>query len=69
MGPREGQGHDDGARFLRDYRARGGRARVLVVSGMNRAEALTAGLGVEEFIGKPFDLARLLHSVRNRAGT
>lgn len=57
----------DGPEFLRHYRARGGRARVIAVSGVTDSDPLTWGLDVDEFIGKPFDVEQLLRAVRNRA--
>ena len=58
-------GSDEG--FLAEYRRSGGRAKVIVISGAARADPIARDLVVDEFIGKPFDLERLLESVRRFA--
>lgn len=57
----------DGGEFLAQYRRSGGRARVIVISGAARADPIARDLIVDEFFGKPFDLDRLLESVRRLA--
>ena len=59
-----GRGQPDGTSFLREYRARGGRAKVLVVSGLDQAEELTRGLDIDGLIGKPFDVDALVQTVQ-----
>jgi DNA-binding response OmpR family regulator len=57
----------NGGEFLAQYRRAGGRARVIVVSGAARSDPIARDLVVDEFVGKPFDLERLLESVRRFA--
>jgi CheY-like chemotaxis protein len=57
----------DGKEFLAQYRRAGGRAKVVVISGAARAAPVAQDLVVDEFVGKPFDLERLLESVRRLA--
>jgi DNA-binding response OmpR family regulator len=58
----------DGAEFLRRYRGRGGRAKVIVVSALTNADTRARAIAVDEFIGKPFDVALLQGSVRRLLG-
>ncbi len=57
----------NGGEFLGEYRRSGGRAKVIVISGAARADPIARDLIVDEFVGKPFDLERLLESVRRFA--
>jgi CheY-like chemotaxis protein len=57
----------NGGEFLAQYRRSGGRAKVIVISGAARADPIARDLVVDEFVGKPFDLERLLESVRRFA--
>jgi CheY-like chemotaxis protein len=57
----------NGKEFLEQYRRSGGRAKVIVISGAARGDPIARDLDVEEFLGKPFDLERLLQSVRRYA--
>jgi two-component system response regulator TctD len=59
----------NGTQFLRWYRRQpGANARVIVVSAVTDADPLTNDLlAVDEFIGKPFDIDHLVHSVRRAA--
>jgi CheY-like chemotaxis protein len=57
----------NGGEFLGQYRRSGGRAKVIVISGAARADPIARDLIVDEFVGKPFDLERLLESVRRFA--
>jgi CheY-like chemotaxis protein len=57
----------NGGEFLAQYRRDGGRARVIVISGAARTEPIARDLVVDEFVGKPFNLDRLLDSVRKFA--
>ena len=57
----------NGGEFLAQYRSSGGRAKVIVISGAARGDPIAKDLVVEEFVGKPFDLERLLASVRRFA--
>ena len=57
----------NGGEFLAQYRREGGRAKVIVISGASRGDVIARDLVVDEFIGKPFDLERLLESVRRFA--
>jgi len=57
----------NGGEFLAEYRRSGGRAKVIVISGAARADPIARDLVVDEFVGKPFDLERLLESVRRFA--
>jgi CheY-like chemotaxis protein len=57
----------NGGEFLAQYRRSGGRARVIVISGAARGDPIARDLVVDEFLGKPFDLERLLQSVRRYA--
>ena len=56
-----------GGEFLEQYRRNGGRAKVLVISGAARSDPIARNLVVDEWFGKPFDLERLLESVRRYA--
>lgn len=58
----------DGAEFFARYRARGGQAKVIVVSALTNADARARALLVDEFIGKPFDVGLLMGSVRRLLG-
>jgi len=57
----------NGGEFLARYRREGGRAKVIVISGAARADPIARDLVVDEFVGKPFNLERLLESVRKFA--
>ncbi len=57
----------NGGEFLTQYRSSGGRAKVIVISGAARADPIAKDLIVDEWFGKPFDLERLLESVRRYA--
>jgi len=57
----------NGGEFLAQYRRAGGRAKVIVISGAARADPIARDLVVDEFVGKPFKLERLLESVRRLA--
>jgi len=57
----------NGGEFLDEYRRAGGGAKVIVISGAARADPIARDLIVDEFVGKPFDLERLLESVRRLA--
>lgn len=57
----------NGGEFLGQYRRSGGRAKVIVISGAARADPIARDLIVDEFLSKPYDLARLLESVRRFA--
>jgi len=57
----------NGGEFLDQYRRAGGRAKIIVISGAARGDPIARDLVVDEFIGKPFDLDRLLQSVRRFA--
>ena len=57
----------NGGEFLTQYRREGGRAKVIVISGAARADPIARDLVVDEFVGKPFNLERLLESVRKFA--
>jgi len=57
----------NGGEFLAQYRREGGRAKVIVISGAARADPIARDLVVDEFVGKPFNLERLLESVRRFA--
>ncbi len=57
----------NGGEFLAEYRRSGGRAKVIVISGAARGDVIARDLVVDEFIGKPFNLERLLESVRKFA--
>lgn len=57
----------NGGEFLASYRRSGGRARVIVISGAARVDPIARDLVVDEFLSKPYDLARLLESVRRLA--
>ena len=57
----------NGGEFLAQYRGSGGRAKVIVISGAARGDLIARDLVVDEYIGKPFDLERLLQSVRRFA--
>ena len=56
-----------GGEFLEQYRRNGGRAKVLVISGASRGDPIAKNLVVDEWFGKPFDLERLLESIRRYA--
>jgi CheY-like chemotaxis protein len=60
-------GDMDGGAFLGQYRRTGGRAKVIVISGAAKAAPIARDLVVDEFVGKPFNLDRLLESVRKFA--
>ncbi len=57
----------NGGEFLEEYRRAGGRARVIVISGAARADPIARDLVIDEFMGKPYNLERLLESVRKFA--
>lgn len=57
----------NGGEFLAQYRHAGGRAKVIVISGAARADPIARDLVIDEFMGKPYDLERLLESVRKFA--
>jgi len=57
----------NGGEFLDKYRHAGGRAKVIVISGAARADPIAKDLIVDEYMGKPFDLERLLELVRRFA--
>ena len=57
----------NGGEFLDKYRQQGGRAKVIVISGASRGDVIARDLVVDEFVGKPFNLERLLESVRRFA--
>jgi len=57
----------NGGEFLDKYRRAGGRAKVIVITGAARADPIARDLVVDEFVGKPFELERLLESVRRFA--
>ena len=57
----------NGGEFLEQYRRSGGRAKVIVISGAARADPIAKDLVIDEFMGKPYDLTRLLESVRRFA--
>lgn len=57
----------NGGEFLEQYRRSGGHAKVIVISGAARADPIAKDLVVDEWYGKPFDLERLLESVRRFA--
>ena len=57
----------NGGEFLAQYRRAGGRAKVIVISGAARGDVIARDLVVDEFVGKPFNLERLLESVRRFA--
>lgn len=55
----------DGLETLRGIRARGGNSKVVVLTAYGTAQRLreATALGVSEFLGKPFDLDRLIKVV------
>jgi CheY-like chemotaxis protein len=57
----------NGGEFLAQYRRSGGQAKVIVISGASRGDPIARDLVVEEYLGKPFDLERLLQTVRRYA--
>ena len=57
----------NGGEFLALYRRAGGRAKVIVISGAARGDLIARDLVVDEFMGKPLDLERLLLMVRRYA--
>jgi response regulator of citrate/malate metabolism len=57
----------NGPEFLDLYRQKGGQAKVIAISGATHADPMTQGLRVDEFVGKPLDIERLMHSVRRFA--
>jgi DNA-binding response OmpR family regulator len=57
----------NGGEFLAEYRRSGGRAKVIVISGAARADPIARDLVVDEWFAKPFELERLLESVRRFA--
>ena len=61
------RGGMNGPEFLELYRRSGGRAKVIAISGATHSDPMTQGLRVDEFVGKPFDIERLMHSVRRFA--
>lgn len=61
------RGGMNGPEFLDLYRQGGGQAKVIAISGATHSDPMTQGLRVDEFVGKPFDIERLLHSVRRFA--
>jgi DNA-binding response OmpR family regulator len=61
------RGGMNGADFLKEYRAKGGRAKVIVISGATRLDPIARDLQADEFIGKPVDIERLLGAVRRFA--
>lgn len=61
------RGGMNGPEFLDLYRRKGGRAKVIAISGATHTDPMTQGLRVDEFVGKPFDIERLIHSVRRFA--
>ena len=61
------RGGMNGADFLKEYRAKGGRAKVIVISGATRLDPIARDLHADEFMGKPVDMERLLGSVRRFA--
>ncbi len=54
-------GEGSGLTLLREVRARGDKTPVLVLTARNRTDERIAGLdaGADDYLGKPFDLARL----------
>ena len=46
----------DGAAFAREYRRRGGRAPILVVSNCDDAAEHLHGIGIDGFLRKPFQI-------------
>lgn len=60
----------DGLETLRGIRARGGNSKVVVLSAYGTAQRAreAISLGVREFLGKPFDLDRLLRLVAEEVG-
>jgi CheY-like chemotaxis protein len=61
------RGGMNGPEFLDTYRRSGGQAKVIAISGATHSDPMTQGLRVDEFVGKPFDMEHLLHSVRRFA--
>jgi DNA-binding response OmpR family regulator len=61
------RGGMNGPEFLDLYRRGGGNAKVIAISGATHSDPMTHGLRVDEFVGKPFDIERLMHSVRRFA--
>jgi CheY-like chemotaxis protein len=57
----------NGGEFLDQYRRAGGHAKVIVISGAAREDPIARDLVIDEFVGKPFNLDRLLESVRRFA--
>jgi CheY-like chemotaxis protein len=57
----------NGGEFLDKYRRGGGTAKVIVISGAARDDPIARDLTVDEFVGKPFELERLLELVRRFA--
>jgi CheY-like chemotaxis protein len=57
----------NGGEFLALYRRAGGRAKVIVISGAARGDPIARDLVVDEFMGKPLDLERVLLTVRRFA--
>ena len=57
----------NGGEFLDKYRRAGGGAKVIVISGAARDDPIARHLTVDEFVGKPFELERLLELVRRFA--
>jgi DNA-binding response OmpR family regulator len=61
------RGGMNGAEFLHEYRRAGGVAKVIAISGATHSDPMTQDLRVDEFIGKPFDIDRVVQSVRRFA--
>ena len=61
------RGGMNGADFLNEYRGKGGRAKVIAISGATHSDPMTQNLRVDEFIGKPFDINHVVGSVRRLA--
>lgn len=57
----------NGGEFLDAYRHAKGRARIIVISGAAKGDLIARDLIVDEFVGKPFELDRVLELVRRFA--
>jgi len=57
----------DGRRFAIDYRARGGHARILVLTALSEATTQSPIPGVDDVVMKPFDIDRLLERIARLA--